>query len=44
MEALGAAGVIVGLAVPVFHCVKTLRDKIKLVRLFILFTLVALII
>jgi hypothetical protein len=32
MEAVGATGAIVGLAVPVFKCAKELRDRIKLVR------------
>ena len=32
MDALGATGAIVGLAVPVFQCAKALRDRIKLVR------------
>ena len=32
MDALGATGAIVGLAIPVFQCAKALRDRIKLVR------------
>ena len=32
MEAIGATGAIVGLAIPVFKCAKGLRDRVKLVR------------
>ena len=32
MEAVSATGTLVGLAIPVFQCAKSLRDRIKLVR------------
>ena len=45
MEALSATSAAVGLAIPVFQCAKSLRDRIKLVRyshhrLYILRTLI----